>query len=312
MRTKSVLIIAIVSIGLLASCALAPMSSSMSSDAAEKRAVESFGMPAPAMEEALAPMEGAASDSVFATGAQPAERIVIRNANLSIVVEDPTQSVEVISQMANTMGGFVVSSNVYKTMTSSGMEVPNANITIRVPADKLEEALDEIKGLVKDQKIDILNEEISGQDVTSEVTDLESRLRNLRAAETQLLEIMENATESEDVIAIFRELTSVRGEIEVIEGQLKYFRESARLSAISVYLQAKAAIEPITIGGWQPGVEAQRALQALVEGGKYLVNALIWLVLFAVPILAVIILPIFLIVRAVRKRSMKKAEEQKK
>jgi hypothetical protein len=312
MRIKSVLLIGIVSIGLLASCALAPISSTKFSDASEGRALESFEMPAPAMEESLAPMKGAASDSAFATGAQPDERIVIRNANLSIVVEDPTQSIEVISQMANSMGGFVVSSNVYKTMTSSGLEVPNANITIRVPAEKLEEALDEIKGLVKDPKVDIQNEEVSGQDVTSEVTDLESRLRNLRAAETQLLEIMENATESEDVIAIFRELTNVRGEIEVIEGQLKYFRESARLSAISVFLQAKAAIEPITIGGWQPGVEAQRALQALVEGGKYIVNALIWLVLFAVPILAVIILPIFLIVRAVRKRSMKKTEEPKK
>jgi hypothetical protein len=248
-------------------------------------------------------------DSAFATGAQPAGRIVIRNANLSIVVEDPTQSIEVISQMANDMGGFVVYSNIYKTMTSSGMEVPNANITIRVPAEKLEEALDEIKGLVKDPKIDIQSEDVSGQDVTSEVTDLESRLRNLRAAEVQLLEIMENATESEDVIAIFRELTNVREQIEVIEGQLKYFRESARLSAISVFLQAKAAVEPITIGGWQPGVEAQRALQALVDGGKYIVNALIWLVLFAVPILAVIILPIYLIVRAVRKRNLKKAKE---
>ena len=312
MRIKSVLLIGIVSVGLLASCALTPFSSTMSSDAAEKRAVESFGMPTPAMEEAMAPMEGEAFDSAFTTGAQTAERIVIRNASLSIVVEDPTQSIEVISKMANEMGGFVVFSNVYKTMTSSGAEVPNANITIRVPAEKLEEALEEIKGLVKDPKVDIQNEEVSGQDVTSEVTDLESRLRNLKAAETQLLEIMENATESEDVIAIFRELTNVRGEIEVIEGQLKYYRESARLSAISVYLQAKAAIEPITIGGWQPGVEAQRALQALVEGGKFIVNALIWLVIFAVPILAVIILPIYLIIRAVRKRNLKKADEQQK
>lgn len=310
MKIKGLFLIGLVSIGLLASCALAPISSSMSSDAAEKRAVESFEMPAAVMEESMAPREGAGVDSSFATGAQPAERIVIRNANLSIVVEDPTQSIEVISQMANAMGGFVVYSNVYKTMTSSGMEVPNANITIRVPAEKLEEALDDIKALVKDPKIDIQNEDISGQDVTSEVTDLESRLRNLKAAETQLLEIMENATESEDVIAIFRELTNVRGEIELIEGQLKYYRESARLSAISVFLQAKAAIEPITIGRWQPGVEAQRALQALVEGGKYIVNALIWLVLFAVPILAVVVLPIYLIVRAVRKRNLKKAEEQ--
>lgn len=311
MKTKSLVLIGIVSIGMLASCAMMPVSSSISKGAAEDRAVESFEMPmAPEMMEAAPAMEESGG-SAFDTNAQSTERIVIRNASLSIVVEDPTGAVTTITRMAEGMDGFVVSSNLYKTTTSSGLEVPNANITVRVPADKLEEALEQIKGLVGDAKVDILNEEISGQDVTSEVTDLESRLRNLKAAEEQLLEIMENAAESEDVIAIFRELTSVRGEIEVIEGQIKYYRESARLSAISVYLQAKAAIEPITIGGWQPGVEAQRALQALVEGGKYIVNALIWLVLFALPILAVIVLPIYLVIRAIRKRQMKKKDEAK-
>ncbi len=311
MKTKSLVLIGIVSIGMLASCAMMPVSSSISKGAAEDRAVESFEMPmAPEMMEAAPAMEESGG-SAFDTNAQSTERIVIRNASLSIVVEDPTGAVTTITRMAEGMDGFVVSSNLYKTTTSSGLEVPNANIMVRVPADQLEEALVQIKGLVGDAKVDILNEEISGQDVTSEVTDLESRLRNLKAAEEQLLEIMENAAESEDVIAIFRELTSVRGEIEVIEGQIKYYRESARLSAISVYLQAKAAIEPITIGGWQPGVEAQRALQALVEGGKYIVNALIWLVLFAVPILAVIVLPIYLVIRAIRKRQMKKKDEAK-
>jgi hypothetical protein len=311
MKTKSLVLIGIVSIGMLASCAMMPVSSSISKGAAEDRAVESFEMPmAPEMMEAAPAMEESGG-SAFDTNAQSTERIVIRNASLSIVVEDPTGAVTTITRMAEGMDGFVVSSNLYKTTTSSGLEVPNANIMVRVPADQLEEALEQIKGLVGDAKVDILNEEISGQDVTSEVTDLESRLRNLKAAEEQLLEIMENAAESEDVIAIFRELTSVRGEIEVIEGQIKYYRESARLSAISVYLQAKAAIEPITIGGWQPGVEAQRALQALVEGGKYIVNALIWLVLFALPILAVIVLPIYLVIRAIRKRQMKKKDEAK-
>ena len=85
------------------------------------------------------------------------------------------------------------------------------------------------------------------------------------------------------------------------------------MSAINVNLQAKAAVEPITIAGWQPGVEVQKALQALVNGGKYLVNALIWLVLFALPFLAVIFLPIFFIVKAIRKRMQtKKIKEPKK
>jgi hypothetical protein len=159
--------------------------------------------------------------------------------------------------------------------------------------------------------LDILNESVSGQDVTSEVTDLESRLRNLQAAETQLLDIMENADTTEDVINIFRELTSIREEIEVLQGQIKYYRESASLSAISVYIQAKEALEPITIAGWQPGLEAQKALQALVEGGKALVNILIWLAIFVLPLAAVIGLPIYFIVKAARKRKQNASQSEK-
>lgn len=311
MKMRNMILLAVMSGAVLASCAMIP-SRGESSGVFDERVMESpsmAGQPEMLMEEAK---DSAIQDSDFTSTGGTAERIVIRNASLSLVVEDPTQAAEDIARMAEARDGFVVSSNVYKTTTNSGLEVPNANITVRVPADQLEETLKQIKALVGDARTDIQSEEVSGQDVTSEVTDLESRLRNLRAAETQLLEIMDNATDSEDVINIFRELTNVRGEIELIEGQLKYYRESARLSAISVYLQAKAAVEPITIGGWQPGVEAQRALQALVEGGKYIVNALIWLIIFVVPILAIIILPIIFIVKAIRKRRMKKTNGENK
>jgi hypothetical protein len=298
----------ILATAMLASCAMA---SSTSGRAAGDFMEEMAVMPAaPAYEGKAAPnvesVEDSAGGSAFEGSNQTTERIVIKNANLSIAVEEPADSLEIITEMAKKMGGFVVSSNLYKTTTSSGYEYPNANITIRVPSDKLEEALELIKAEVEDPDVDILSEEISGQDVTSEVTDLESRLRNLQAAEIQLLEIMETAIYAEDVIQIFRELTNVREEIEVIQGQIKYYRESAKLSAISVFLQAKEALAPITIGGWQPGLEAQKALQALVEGGKYIVNALIWLVIFALPILAAIFLPIYLIFRFVRKKKMSK------
>jgi len=56
-----------------------------------------------------------------------------------------------------------------------------------------------------------------------------------------------------------------------IKALIKFYRESASLSAISVNLQAKEAVEPITIGGWKPGLQAQKALQALVEYGQYLI-----------------------------------------
>lgn len=311
MNIKKVLFAVAIIMSMLASCAaLTPASSTRSSEGVtQDMAVEPQA--APMMEKGMA--EESAPSSDFSSSGVAAERIVIKNANLSIVVTDPAVSMDAISKMASGMGGFVVNSNIYKTTTSSGLEVPTANITIRVPVDQLDAALGQIKAMVDDPAVDILSEDVSGQDVTSEVTDLESRLRNLQAAETQLLEIMDNATKTEDVISVFRELTSVRGEIEVIQGQIKYYRESASLSAINVYLQAKAAVEPITIGGWQPGVEIQKALQALVNGGKYLVNILIWLVLFALPFLAIIILPIYFIVKAIRKRRQtKKIKEPKK
>ena len=311
MRIKKALFAVAIIVSMLASCAaLMPASSNRSSEgAAQDMAVAPQA--APAMEKSFA--EESAPSSDFSATSASAERIVIKNANLSIVVADPVVSMDAISKLASGMGGFVVTSNLYKTTTSSGIEVPVANITIRVPVAQLDAALNQIKAMVDDKDVDILSEDVSGQDVTSEVTDLESRLRNLQAAETQLLEIMENATKTEDVISVFRELTSVRGEIETIQGQIKYYRESASLSAINVNIQAKAAVEPITIAGWQPGVEIQKALQALVNGAKSLVTILIWLIIFVLPFLAIIFLPVFFIVKAIRKRKQtKKIKEPKK
>ena len=274
--------------------------------------------PAPAAATKPGAPERAVSAGEYATKdmsnlPKPTDRIVIKNANLSIAVLDPVTALQSITSMAEGMGGFVVSSNVYKTTTSKKVEVPVADITIRVPSEQLDSAMLQIKALVPDAKTDVLSENISGQDVTSEYTDTESRLNNLKAAEQQLVKIMEKAEKTEDVMSVFRELTNVREQIEVLQGQLNYYKESARLSAISIHIQAKEALKPITIGGWQPGLELQKAFQALINGLKFLVNLFIWLIIYLLPILVVIALPIYLIVRALRKhRPSTKPVEVKK
>ena len=73
------------------------------------------------------------------------DRIVIQNADLAIVVSDVEGRMKNIQVMAQQMGGFVVSSNLYQSYTSNNVEVPEAQITIRVPAEKLEDALEQIK-----------------------------------------------------------------------------------------------------------------------------------------------------------------------
>ena len=190
-----------------------------------------------------------------------AERLVIRNANLSLVVTDPSQSVENISQMAHEMGGFVVSSNVYQTTYNENVVSFRGSITIRVPAERLDEALVRIK----EDATEVRSENISGQDVTQEYTDLKSQLRNLEAAEQELLKIMEASTEAEHVLDVFEHLRQVRGEIEVTKGRIQYFEESARMSAISIELIPDVAAQPLQIGRWQPQGTAKAAVEALLN-----------------------------------------------
>lgn len=251
--------------------------------------------PASPPRQSVANAPEAASDSYAFQEQQgvQVERIVIKNASLSIVVTDPDKAMESIGKMAEEMGGFIVSANLYQALLDSGQQVPQATITVRVPADRLDEALSNIELL---SELPVENKNIQSQDVTSDYTDLQSRLRNLEAAEAQLTKIMDDAYKTEDVLSVFQQLKQVREQIEVTKGQIQYYDQSARLSSINVDISTKAAIEPLTIGNWQPKGVARNAVQALITAMQFLVDAAIWLVLLVLPVLLVVLTPPLLII----------------
>jgi hypothetical protein len=237
------------------------------------------------------------------------DRLVIKNDTLSIAVDDPLVSRDNIARLAESMGGFVVTSEMYQQTLNNGVQVPQVSMTIRVPAERLDEALTTIKAET-DQPI--INENLSSQDVTAEYTDLNSRLINLQAAEKQLQEIMASATRTEDVLAVYSQLVSVREQIEVIKGQMQYYEQSAALSSISIQLIANAAMQPISIAGWQPAGVAKQAIQSLIHTLQSLANFGIRLVIYIIPVLLVIFVPIGLIIWGIvalvkRSRKSKKA-----
>ncbi len=235
------------------------------------------------------------------TDAAGIERLVIKNADIEIAVADPIKTLDVISKMAEDMQGYVVSSSTYQYVSDNGATFPQAVITIRVPAERLDEALQTIVAQVKNSEQDVITKKVTGQDVTKEYTDLQSRQKNLEQAEQQLREIMASATKPEDVLNIFNQLTQIREQIEVLKGQIQYYQESAALSAINVTIRAEASIQPISIGTWQPAGVARDAIQALLNGVKFLANAAIWLVLFVLPIGILIYLPLRLIWFLIRR-----------
>ncbi len=231
-------------------------------------------------------------------------RMVIKNASLSIVVEEPSITMDLISSLAERLGGYVVSSNLYRVQMDSGLEIPQASITIRVPAESLDQALNEIKSGAGE----VLSEYVSGQDVTQEYTDLESRLRNLERAEDQLAEILEASYETEEVLNVYNRLVQIREQIEVIKGQMKYYEQSAALSSISVDIQADEAVQPLKIGNWQPVGVAKKAIQALINTLKVIANALIWIGLYILPVVLVLFFPARWIWKGFKKLNLRRKE----
>ena len=266
------------------------------------------------MPEPMAAEEGYVAQDSVATGGGVAnataalqDRLVIMNADLSIVVADPQTKIEEIAAMAEEMGGFVVSMNVYQTYSPTNELVPEGYISVRVPADFLDRALNQIKGNV----VEVRTETRSGEDVTQQYVDLESQLRSLEAAEDELTEIMENSTDTQDVLDVFNQLEYYRQQIEIVKGQMQYFEQASAYSLITVTVIAEETIQPIEIAGWEPKGVVRDAVQALVDFFQGFVNFLIWLTLFVLPMLLLIFGPIALVVWgiiAIVKRSRRKSQ----
>ena len=211
---------------------------------------------------------------------QPVQnRIVLKNATLSMTVADPAATITTISKMATELSGWVVTSNTYQRDNASGAKQTYGNVTVRVPADKLDSALEQIKASAV--SVDSLN--VTGEDVTEQYTDLNSQLTNLQTAQDDLRKIMDSATKTEDVLAVYNQLSTIRGQIDVIQGKLKFYDQSAAYSSIAVTLSPSADGAPLQIGGWQPGSTLKSAFEALVHLVQGLVDLLIWLIVVVLP-----------------------------
>ena len=245
---------------------------------------------APAMKLAGTPVPAGGS---FAQGDAEAgigeERLIVSTASLSLVVSDLGDALSRIETMAGRLGGVVGS--------SSRREDRAASISIRVPAEQFTMAMDELRDLAER----VEDENTQSRDVTEEYVDLESRLRNLEAGEKQLLDFMEKAEKLEDVVNVFRELSSVRERIEVTWGRMQYLERTSAMSLINVNLRPVSSPEPVVKPGWSLQENIKSALRGLSSVGQGLASAGIWLL-----VLSPVWLPILLISFFLGRRLLKK------
>jgi peptidoglycan hydrolase-like protein with peptidoglycan-binding domain len=168
--------------------------------------------PAPAAGEAAPPPETPAVASI--------QRQVIYTATLTVLSPDPDGAVESVKQIAQKVGGYAT--------TLRGQQ-----ITVRIPADRFDAVMADIAklGLVTDRAID-------ASDVTEQLLDLQIRLDNLQTLRGRLKDLVQKADKVEDAIKIEKELARLTGEIEQIEGKLRFLRDRVALSTITVTFNA--------------------------------------------------------------------------
>lgn len=305
---KKILLIALISMLILSACSSASRDS-ITTPSEAPAAMPEYG--APVEEEAWIKNEGGTAYDAAGQQAQ-IERVVLKSAEITISVAKPNESMKEISAMASRLGGFVVNSFTWKEEDySSGRSYDKATITIRVPAEKLDSTLAEIRAMSANGAEGVISESQSGQDVTSDYVDSESRLRNLKAAEAQLIELMENTTDLENTMEVFRELTNIREQIEVLQGHINYLKESSELASIAVTLVAEASLQPIEIGGWKPQGVVRESLEKLVRNFQKFVDFLIRFSITWLPFLILLGIIIHFLVKALHKRSDNRPSKSK-
>ena len=228
----------------------------------------------------------------------PVERKIIRNADLSLEANSPEETQQKIGAIAESKGGFVIES----TQSSSDVKAmtrDTVTMTIRVPAAKFNETLEEIRKTANR----VIVETVKGQDVTEEFIDIEAQLKTKKALEEQFLEIMKRSNSVEDALNVQRELAEVRGEIEKIEGRKRFLENQASLSTIKIKLQSPTAFSANSSGFFN---QLKESIGNGFDAALSFILGLVTVLIALLPFFLFIVLPIYLVLRYLWRKRRKR------
>ncbi|HXF85551.1 MAG TPA: DUF4349 domain-containing protein [Anaerolineales bacterium] len=244
-------------------------------------------VPAPTM----APAFEIVNPSGELTVVERSNRMVVKNADLRLLVKDTDVAIDRALQIVGDAGGYIVSSRVWY-QDYYGNNLKYASLTMGVPVDEFEHVLTRLRGLA----IRVVDETASGDDVTEQYVDLQSQLQNLEATRARIQEFLKDAKTVDEALRINQELANIEAQIEQIKGRMNYLADRSAFSTITVNLEPefpiltptptstpKPTATPIP---WNPGETYQEAQDTLAIVYQGIADFLIWLF--------VVVLPVFL------------------
>jgi hypothetical protein len=228
--------------------------------------------------------------SLDMAGVSPYEgsRKIIKNGEMRLLVENTDRALDQATSIAVDNGGYIIAS---ESTMQEGFKT--AMLNLGVPVERFEEVQRRLRGLA----LQVLNDTASGQDVTDEYVDLQSRLANQEATAARVRQFLAQAKTVEEALRVNAQLAEIEGTIEQIKGRMTYLKDRASYSTLRVDLEPQrptptptftpvptATPTPII---WRPGETFHHASGALGTVGRTLGDATIWLVVVFGPFLLV-------------------------
>lgn len=230
--------------------------------------------------------EGAAGAAGAAGAEKHLPRKVRYTAEVRLVVKDLPEAELELKRLVTAEKGLVAKADVH----GSPGRPRHGQWTVRVPVERLDAFREAVLKLGEPER-----NSLDSEDMSEEFYDLQGRVANMKAKEETLRKMFDKASgKVEDVLAVWRELTSVRGEIERLEGRLRVVTNLTDLTTVTVTLRERSAyLAEAPTFTTRAGRAFQDSVEALKSFGEgvvlFLVAATPW-----APLVALVVLPLWL------------------
>ncbi|HSM71760.1 MAG TPA: DUF4349 domain-containing protein [Anaerolineales bacterium] len=254
-----------------------PPSSDKSGEAIAEQSVDSIGFPV--ADNAAYELTNRSGDL---TVLERSNRMIVKNADIRLLVEDTNTAIDRTTQTVGDSGGYIVSSRVWYQEYAQH-QLKYASITLGVPVEEFENVLSRLRGLA----IEVSDETASGEDVSDQYVDLQSQLTNLEATRERVMSFLEDTKTVEEALRVNQELSNLDAQIEQIKGRMNYLSDRSAFSTITITLEPELPeLEPAPKpDGWSPGLVLKDAVEVLTTAYQGIAEFAIWLGVVILPIL---------------------------
>ena len=244
-----------------------------------------------------------------AAGAVSVDRKLIKTVNMDVETREYDKLLAAVENKVTELGGYIESLDAYNgSMYNSYRSTRNANLTIRIPKNKLDDFLNTVSDIGN-----VTSRSENVQDVTLTYVDLQSHRDALQTEQERLLQLLEQAENVEDIITIEQRLSDVRYQLESMESQLRSYDNQVDYSTVYLYINEVEVYTPVEEETVWERISTGFA-DSLKDIGEAAKEAGIWFVIH-IPYLviwAVAIVIIILILKKIKKRTKRLKEEERK